>query len=111
MITVHFIKPVKGGSPQVTTAQARPGESVMAAAMAADIDGIAGDCGGTLSCATCHVFVAEDWFDRLPAARDDERAMLEFTAATRTARSRLSCQIELTPALDGLVVELPPTQY
>ena len=111
MITLHFIRPGSGTPPVVTEAQVKPGQSLMSAAMAADVDGIAADCGGALSCATCHVLIGEEWIDRLPPPGDDELAMLEFTAVARTRRSRLSCQVELTDALDGLTVELPPTQY
>jgi 2Fe-2S ferredoxin len=91
--------------------QARDGSSLMRAATDAGIDGIAADCGGLLSCATCHVYVDEAWAARLPPPDDDEAAMLEMTAAERRPASRLSCQITLHPALDGLCVTLPPTQY
>ena len=87
------------------------GTSLMRAATDAGIDGIVGDCGGCLSCATCHVVVDPAWADALPPPSADEQAMLELTAAERSATSRLSCQIVLTPALDGLTVRLPPTQY
>ena len=89
----------------------RTGKSLMQAAVSAGIDGIAADCGGSLSCATCHVFVDAAWAARLPPASADERAMLEMTATPHDARSRLSCQITLTAALDGLRATLPPTQY
>lgn len=87
------------------------GQSLMRAATDAGVAAIAADCGGTLTCATCHVYVAESWADRLPAPGPDELAMLEMTAAPRRPNSRLSCQIELTDALDGLQVVLPETQY
>lgn len=87
------------------------GQSLMRAALAAGVAGIAADCGGVLSCATCHVIVASEWAGRLPAPTADEQAMLEMTAAPREPGSRLSCQIVLTPALDGLVARLPDTQY
>jgi 2Fe-2S ferredoxin len=87
------------------------GRSLMRAAQAAGVDGIAADCGGVLSCATCHVIVAPGWAARLPSPDADEAAMLEMTAAPREAGSRLSCQIVLTPAIDGLVARLPDTQY
>lgn len=91
--------------------RARVGRSLMRAAVDGGIDGIAADCGGCLTCATCHVIVDPVWTARLPAPASDELAMLEMTAAPRQGGSRLSCQIELTPALDGLVVQLPTTQY
>jgi 2Fe-2S ferredoxin len=87
------------------------GASLMRAAVDAGIDGIAADCGGSLICATCHVIVDPAWSDRLPAPSADELSMLEMTAAERCPTSRLSCQITLQPALDGLSVQLPPTQY
>jgi len=87
------------------------GQSLMRAAIAAGIDGIAADCGGVLSCATCHVVVAPEWAARLPAPGADEQAMLEMTAAPREPNSRLSCQIVLTPELDGLVARVAATQY
>ncbi len=93
------------------TVSGRPGQSLMRAAVQAGIDGIAADCGGCLSCATCHVFVDAAWLARLPAPSPDEAAMLEMTAAPRQPHSRLSCQIVLDRRLEGLVVQLPPTQY
>lgn len=90
---------------------ASPGQSLMRAATQAGIEDIAADCGGCLSCATCHVYVDAAWADRLPPVSDDEASMLEMTAAERRPESRLSCEIRLTDALDGLVVHLPETQY
>lgn len=90
---------------------AGPGQSLMRAATKAGIEGIAADCGGCLSCATCHVYVDPAWVERLPPMSDDEASMLEMTAAERRPESRLSCEITLTDSLDGLVVHLPETQY
>ena len=87
------------------------GRSLMQVATAAGIEGIAADCGGCLSCATCHVYVDDAWGPRLPAAQADELAMLEMTAAERRPGSRLSCQIVINDALHGLCVQLPPSQY
>jgi 2Fe-2S ferredoxin len=86
------------------------GASLMRAATDAGIDGVVGDCGGCLTCATCHVVVDPAWAGALPAPSADELAMLEMTAVERSPTSRLSCQIELTTALDGLTVRLPPSQ-
>jgi 2Fe-2S ferredoxin len=86
-------------------------QSLMRAAVAAGLDGIKADCGGTMTCATCHVYVDEAWSARLPAPSQDEDAMLEMTAAPRKPTSRLSCQIALVPQLDGLTVTMPDTQY
>ncbi len=106
-ITLHLQRPDGG----LHTVQGRVGHSLMKAATRAGVDGIAADCGGVLQCATCHVIVAPPWLARLPPPSADELAMLEMTAAPREPGSRLSCQIELQPALDGLQVRLPATQY
>ena len=79
--------------------------------MAAGVSGIAADCGGLLTCATCHVMVHAPFAARLPAPDAEELAMLAFTATAATPASRLSCQIRLSAALDGLTVELPARQY
>jgi 2Fe-2S ferredoxin len=79
--------------------------NLMAHAVAEGVEGIHGDCGGLCSCATCHVKVHPDWMERVGAANETERDMLEMEDAT-DERSRLSCQIEITEALDGLVVEV-----
>jgi ferredoxin, 2Fe-2S len=89
----------------------RAGDSLMGAAVDAGIDAIKADCGGMMSCATCHVFVAIEWAARLPPPSPGEEAMLEMTAAPRQATSRLSCQIVLDDSLDGLTAILPDTQY
>ena len=65
-----------------------------------------GTCEGQMACSTCHVYVAADWFDRLPPASEDEEDMLDLAAGAR-ANSRLACQIEVTEALDGLEVKIP----
>ena len=107
MIKVHLV-PAGGGEPR--TLECKTGQSLMQAAVAANIQGIDADCGGLLTCATCHVYVREPFAGQLPAPESDELGMLEFTASPRQPNSRLSCQIALTPALDGLTVDLPPTQ-
>jgi 2Fe-2S ferredoxin len=107
MIKIHLVAP-DGAE---TVLEARPGESLMQAAVAANVHGIEADCGGLLTCATCHVYVREPFAARLPPPQDDELGMLEFTASPRRSNSRLSCQIELSPALDGLTVDLPPAQH
>ncbi|HEX5565702.1 MAG TPA: 2Fe-2S iron-sulfur cluster-binding protein [Streptomyces sp.] len=87
-----------------------PGRSVMQGAIAGGVGGIVGECGGNAMCATCHVYVAEEWRERLEEPTMVEQEMLEFTACERTEASRLSCQITVTDELDGLVVHLPETQ-
>lgn len=106
-VTLH----AAAGDDAPRTVRGRVGKSLMQAAVDAGIDGIAADCGGCLSCATCHVFVDGAWLDRMPPLSSDEDAMLEMTAVPRTAHSRLSCQIDLRADLDGLQVRLPARQY
>jgi 2Fe-2S ferredoxin len=84
--------------------------SVMRGAVDHGISGIDADCGGLCACATCHVHVDAHWFDRLAPPNARERDMLGFTAET-DERSRLSCQIQVTEALHGLVVYLPQQQH
>jgi 2Fe-2S ferredoxin len=86
------------------------GWSVMEGAVKNLIPGIDADCGGACACATCHVFVDQAWLDKLPAKQDMEETMLDF-APDMAANSRLSCQIKVTPALDGLVVRMPKSQH
>ena len=86
------------------------GTSVMQAALDNRVDGILGECGGNCMCATCHVYVHQDFLNRIPPAKGCELAMLDITAAERKPHSRLSCQIKVTDELDGLVVEIPAKQ-
>ena len=83
----------------------------MQAALSAQIPGVEADCGGMLSCATCHVVVHEPYASQLPGPDSEEQSMLEFTAEVRQVNSRLSCQLVLTDALDGLTVNLPRKQH
>lgn len=82
------------------------GISLMQLALSNGIPGIVGECGGVMSCATCHVYVDAEWFDRLTPPQPSERAMLEF-ADEPTQLSRLGCQIKVREELDGLVVRVP----
>ncbi|TFZ00562.1 (2Fe-2S)-binding protein [Ramlibacter henchirensis] len=107
MIKVHLV-PADGG--EALTLDAKPGQSLMQAAVAANAKGIEAECGGLMTCATCHVYVREPFASALPPPVEDELGMLEFTASPRQPNSRLSCQIALGPQLDGLTVDLPPTQ-
>lgn len=86
-----------------------PGQSLMEAARNNNIPGIVAECGGVCACATCHVYVVEEWYPRTGGRNEAEEDMLEF-AAERRATSRLSCQIRITQELDGLVVHLPESQ-
>lgn len=86
------------------------GDNLMFGAVSNNIRGIDGECGGCMSCATCHVYVREDFLAALPAPEDYELELLEGVAAERRPNSRLGCQVKLTPALDGLVVMIPERQ-
>lgn len=85
------------------------GQSVMAAAVDNGVPGIDADCGGECSCATCHVVVAGDWMPKVGQPDDREEAMLDLNPE-REPNSRLSCQVEVTDALDGLTVNVPEFQ-
>jgi 2Fe-2S ferredoxin len=106
MTTVIFAHP--DGRRQEVDAQ--PGLSVMQIATANLVSGIIGECGGELVCATCHVFVDPAWSDLLPEKSALEEEMLDLATEGPTEESRLSCQITVTEALDGLVVRIPKTQ-
>ncbi|MEO0975068.1 MAG: 2Fe-2S iron-sulfur cluster-binding protein, partial [Pseudomonadota bacterium] len=84
--------------------------SVMEAAIDNGVEGIEAVCGGGLSCATCHVYVDEAWVAKLSPIETGEEQMLGTTAAPRKANSRLSCQLDVSDDLDGLVLHLPPFQ-
>lgn len=86
------------------------GTSVMQAALTHGVTGILAECLGALSCATCHVYVDPDQLDRLPGLGSAEDDMLECTAGERLPNSRLSCQIIVTPEMDGLAVRVPTAQ-
>jgi 2Fe-2S ferredoxin len=86
------------------------GTSVMEGGVRNGIDEIVAECGGSCLCATCHVYVDEKWLNVLDPMAEDEDAMLESAAAPRKGNSRLSCQLIVKPAYDGLVVNTPETQ-
>lgn len=86
------------------------GVSLMQAAVSAGISGIVGECGGSAMCATCHVYVDGAYAGLLPAVSPVEAELLECTASERGPTSRLSCQIKMSSALDGLTVRLPERQ-
>ena len=108
MITVRLI-PDGGVAP--LRLECKTGQSLMQAAVGANVKGIEAECGGMMTCGTCHVYVHEPYASQLPAISADEDGMLGFTASPRRANSRLSCQIQLTHALNGLTVDLPASQY
>ena len=85
------------------------GLSVMEGAVQNDIPGIDADCGGSMACATCHVYVKDDWFNKLPPKNEGEEDMID-QAFEPNSSSRLSCQIQVADNLDGLKVYLPEKQ-
>ena len=87
------------------------GDTVMEGAVQNNVDGIVAECGGNCQCATCHVYVEENFLPLLDPIGEDQDAMLDTTASPRKSNSRLSCQLPASDDLDGLVVELPESQY
>ena len=106
MPKVTFIE--HNGTPHQVDAVA--GQSLMRAAVDNGVPGIDADCGGECACATCHVYVEPEWFDRTGERSEMEQSMLGFAAVTQD-NSRLSCQVVVSDALDGLVVRLPDGQH
>lgn len=97
----------KNGTEHVVEAEA--GLSVMEAAVKNMVPGIDADCGGACACATCHVYVDPQWLDKVGKPATMEESMLDFAYEPKE-NSRLSCQIQISAALDGLVVRLPEFQ-
>ncbi|MEL6265791.1 MAG: 2Fe-2S iron-sulfur cluster-binding protein [Pseudomonadota bacterium] len=91
------------------TVEVAEGLTVMEGAVKNGVPGIDADCGGACACSTCHAYVHPDWFDKLPAKEEMEADMLDF-ALNPGERSRLTCQLKVTAALDGLVVTMPEKQ-
>ena len=91
------------------TIEVQNGLTVMEAAVQNNISGIHADCGGSMACATCHVYVKEEWFNKLPKKEDGEEDMLDMAYEPRKF-SRLSCQLIVSNELEGLVVNLPVKQ-
>ena len=106
MPSINFIHPDR----RAERIEATIGDSVMQVATGHGIDEIVAECGGNAMCATCHVYVDEGWIARLAAMSEEENELLNGVAAERQPNSRLSCQIKVTPAVDGLVVRLPDRQ-
>ena len=106
MPTIKFIS----HTGQHQEAYAENETSLMETAVYSGVAGIVADCGGVASCATCHVYIDPDWVAKLPEPEDEELALLEHVV-DRKDNSRLSCQIEITEELDGLVVRTPESQY
>ena len=96
-------------SGKLHTIQVQNGLTVMEGAVQNNIPGIDADCGGSMACATCHVYVKEEWFNKLPKKEDGEEDMLDM-AYEPSKFSRLSCQLTVSDELEGLVVNLPEKQ-
>ena len=96
-------------SGKLHTIQVQNGLTVMEGAVQNNIPGIDADCGGSMACATCHVYVKEEWFNKLSKKEDGEEDMLDM-AYEPNKFSRLSCQLTVSNELEGLVVNLPAKQ-
>jgi len=105
-ITLHF----RAADGTVRTVDARIGTSVMDAAVQNDIDEVAAECGGSLICATCHVYLQPETAALFDEPDDAEIEMLEGTAAERQEHSRLSCQLIIKAELDGHTIDTPDRQ-
>ncbi|HEY5667248.1 MAG TPA: 2Fe-2S iron-sulfur cluster-binding protein [Gammaproteobacteria bacterium] len=105
MPKVTFLQ--RDGTPSEVNAAV--GDSVMETAIDNDIEGIVAECGGACSCATCHVYVENDWLDKLPPPDSLEDGMLDCVI-DRRPNSRLSCQIRVSDEIDGIVVRVPASQ-
>jgi 2Fe-2S ferredoxin len=105
MAKIMFVKP-DGERVEV---EAETGHSIMEAALNNDIDEILAECGGSMSCATCHVHIAPEWFDKLEPPTEMETELVDC-AIDPDEYSRLSCQIIMSDEFDGIVVRLPESQ-
>ena len=104
MAKIHFVD----HTGETRTVDVENGATVMEAAIRNSIPGIEAECGGACACATCHVYVSEDWLGRLPDLSDEELDQLAVLKDRRT-NSRLSCQVLMSEELDGIKVALAPT--
>ncbi len=105
MVTITFVD----STGQSRSVAGEEGSTVMEVAIKNGVPGIDAECGGACACATCHVYVADEWVERLPKAEPMEEDMLDFAHDVRPS-SRLSCQIRLRADIDGLVVTTPAKQ-
>lgn len=92
------------------TVMANADDSLMQVATWNGVNGVLADCGGVMTCATCHIKVREDWWSKVGHPSEDEESTMEMSIDVGP-RSRLACQVRLTAELDGLVVEIPKAQY
>ena len=89
--------------------EAAVGKSLMASAKDAKVPGIVAECGGSMVCGTCHVFIEDGWFEKLAAPSEMEAELIEY-GLHGAANSRLSCQVPVTEMMAGLVLKVPPSQ-
>jgi ferredoxin, 2Fe-2S len=106
MAKITFIQPDGGAQ----TVEGDAGMTVMETAKKHLVDGIEAECGGACACATCHVYVDDQWRERVGPPAEMEEDMLDFAFDVRES-SRLSCQIKVTDELDGLIVRVPDKQF
>jgi len=106
MIVVNFIQ----HDGKKVAVEAESGKSLMEIAVENNVRGIDADCGGACSCATCHVYISQEWLSVIGKPKIDEASLLNLNP-DRKDNSRLSCQIEISSALDGLTVHLPEFQF
>jgi ferredoxin, 2Fe-2S len=93
-----------------TEVEATTGESIMRIALNAGLDGLVAECGGCLSCATCHCYVEGGWAEKIPGPSEEEQVMVECAIDVRD-NSRLSCQVVYTADMDGIEIGIPASQY
>jgi 2Fe-2S ferredoxin len=105
MVQITF----KDSTGQARTVEGEAGSTVMETALKNNVPGIEAECGGACACATCHVYVNDGWYEKLPPPSDAEIDMLDMALAVEP-NSRLSCQIKVTDQLDGLVLRTPERQ-
>ena len=106
MTKVIFIEP----DGKQTEIDAKDGASIMQTAVENNVGSVIGECGGSMACATCHCYVDEAWASKTGEQSPGEGDMLDCAASEVRPTSRLSCQITVSPALDGVVIHLPPDQ-
>ena len=106
MAKITFIQP----DGRAQTVEGEPGMTVMETAKKHLVEGIEAECGGACACATCHVYVDDQWRERVGPPAEMEEDMLDFAFDVRES-SRLSCQVKVTQELDGLIVRVPDKQF
>jgi 2Fe-2S ferredoxin len=107
MVMVNFVD-ARG---QTTCVDASIGASLMVAALQSNVKGIEAECGGSMSCVTCHVYVEQGAAGQRPSdMTDEERELLDYTKSPRRPESRLSCQVLVSEGLDGVTVRIPEDQ-